>query len=622
MLFKLVPTSVSKLATPPELYIHSLPVPKGLSKPARVPPAYVRTKKAIVGVGLNWPGNIAADLATWLSVVVREVKWDFTRSGGPVVVIRCADGTFQEWTLQGVDDVTEEKLSEEYVDTTEEDEPAETQSSSRSSFPRTTPSPKFRAARSKIGSMYDRLDELAFETSVAWEGLIAPSDGSPSLINLDNPAEDYQSLLTLSADPSVELPYRWQGPVESISGGGALLQLDQDAEGVADIEMMNLGGPTSPHDGEKFADAIDTEPSSGQLQKRSRSLAIRISSVILRPSTSTESLLSARASPSVEPESITSVNSLHLTAFLALLTETRHLLIDLYALTVIPKLRELFPPTYSLWATESAFEWTHRQARILGEGLAKQILGLLDDDGSSCETSDEDGDEDTEDEDELASSGDEIDDEVDNGYERRYSSAARRRSEREQRKERNILSAMKDDYELRMWCERALVTARTLSDVNIATRAWFNEFTPWRVERPYPVATSDSPTTIRITQSGTKTKISQSKNKKVAFDVTSGSESSSSVSFSPIFTIEDPMGMQLLPPRLPRTVLKSSPFPPLPKSMQYLQRELRESLNMLSGMQKKMVELHTFIEEARESWNLAKEVERRTFYSFSRSTRL
>jgi hypothetical protein len=627
MLLSFNPNYAAALEVDPALFTHDFRTPSGIQKTSvkrpvkiKMPFAYARTRLDLAELDIGYPGWVASDRALWMTVVAREVKWNLESGSNGAVTVRCSDGRYVEWELDGsmLGDV--DQVLQDFVGTSGDDHPGPT-SSKPIQQPRSTPSQK---RPSKLASSLSRLDELAVETSLALEELINPAFGEKSLLNSADLAGEYATLLSLAANPSTEFPRRWRvEEIDSMDAGFvSVFDIVRDKDG--DIKMIE--GTQSRFrdaDDSSSSDTDDDQPTSGQLRRVGRPRCPSINPACLKPSKS-----STATSPNSSPSATTDFYYDHssktqfelLTKFVSLLTETRTILVDLYALYVVPRLNEIFEPTYSLFAASSAFNWCHQIAKLEGKILAEQINYLRLDEGDYYATDEEEDESEEEDfEDELAETDD---DELDDGYERRRrrSSSLQRDLAREQRKDRNVLSLMKDDYSLMMWCERALGKVRNLDETDVGTKVWFEEFKPWPVEMPYdqPLKTqtrsaskkssnlSASPTPIhrasRAPNSASET--SDADNYPPLFDPFSPDSS------SPYFDIEDPLSLELLPRRLPTSVIRVKPFPPLPKEMESLKQELRQSLNKLSGIQKKMVELAGFITVHRQAYKTSHAEER------------
>ncbi|GAA5880424.1 hypothetical protein JCM1840_007691 [Sporobolomyces johnsonii] len=631
---------------PPVLHSHDLPSPSiPPARTLRIPLAYVKAKRTLNDLGLKLPSHLAADRALWWQFAVSEVTWDLDEEE---LVVAFSDGSEERWELDGGDgarlDETVGDDSDETRDELSADEEGDWRGAKRA---RSTPSQAGERTRpSAPASVLAHLNELCVELRSAYEDLGTSASLHPDAPTIESEA-DFAILMQLAADPSRNIPFEW-------SSARTLLEYhmqnsnDRDEEEDEDAGAISLSvSARGPSQSAKEAEgaAVDDQPRHGQFKSRQRP----------RRLPSSESSLAPAASSLHPPHDYLSL--------VHLLTRVRQYLADLFASTVLPTLREILPPTYTLWAVDGAISWCRRQAIRKSAEAAERLLELLDDDGdvdffgnvSDSDLSVADTSEDSMDLD--------LDEESLWGIviQERSDRHSRRNDDwnafalQEKRQSDNPLASMRDDFALRCWCEDAMERARALSRdewlVPERKPKWVRKPEAWDVSSPIDGAKSDldEPADQRkkrgfkpastLLLPAMRTPISKARPLSPSTSPPRAEEddlhsaltlvpglvaSSSSSDTDPsdldddaphgsdsrdFFYPEDLIGEHFLPKRLPKAVVERSES--REKEMEKARAQLHQMLNEVAGLQKKIHELQEFVEDETSNWKHARADERK-----------
>ncbi|GAA5901529.1 hypothetical protein JCM6882_006305 [Rhodosporidiobolus microsporus] len=597
---------------PPTLQTHevsppTLPPPSEL----RTPNAFLKARRRLGELGLVLPHYLAADRALWWQFAVREVEWDLEDEE---VGVRFRDGSEERWEL-GVDEGA--KSSEMIEDSNDEAGNAVKSGGGNVLGPG-------RRSPWTPSLVLSRLRELSVELRSAFEDVGMAAAQDPLAPDLSSES-DYRELMKLSADPSREVPKGW-------SDAQALYEY---ANGVGDDEAALQEKKRSARPSQAL-DELDEDDDPrrfvGQFESRKRPQRL--------PAATREDDRSSTRAPH------------DYLSLVHLLTRIREYLADLFSLTILPKLREILPPTYSLWAVDGAIIWTRRQAIEASAEVAQLILGLVDDDGDGT-----DGYTSSEPEDINVFDGIVIHEPDDLLHGGRYTLGWHND---EKNRLDNPLHALKDDYQLRCWCETALERRREAQRDDWASApgkpTWSRPIEPWSVtasveggsdlDEPRTglngrkrarirgfsgVPVSMQPKTLTTpptsppggeievedddddeldsalvvpeleasTSSGEETDEDE-------YDAPSLRVKSRSAAF---FYPEDLVDEQLLPARLPKEVVMAKKE--RSREMEKQRAELHEKLNEVAGLQKKLHDLHAFVTEETGTWEDAREAERK-----------
>jgi hypothetical protein len=553
--------------------------------PIRTPPPYLKLERLLRELGISLPSKLAGDRAVWWTVAVKEVQWDL---GGGRVKVTFVDGTGEHWSLADdeVESDGDEVMDESSVEVGVERWVEETLGEG------TKASEKGKGREVEGTSVYNRLLALCGELRDAYEdigGALGSLKGEGGRIDVD---EELKLLLDLSADPSLPLPPAWSVPTTSTVSAivpHARRHVCSSTPSVADDD-----DDSHRSDDESVASSVDPFEHSGTFTSRRRPTSFPPSHPLSHarlnaydPISSSFELLSSNRQPH------------DLLSFIALLSRTRSTLVDLFSSYIIPVLKDRLPPTYGLWTTSNALASCRRIARLQSGDVASLILQLIQDEGEEWDVSDDDEEEEEEEEedeeDELAGMS-----EAEDGWNHT------RLEKKERRMERNVMFEMRDDWGLRMWCEKA--QARALEEREEGGEedcVLLDEVRPWEVSK----SISHVSKTASKAKRGRKIKLGMRK-KKISsaydfddtFDSSGASDSSSSSTSDDFFYPSDPLQESLLPAKLPKTVIKRSPFPPLGRDMSRLRSQLHSALNELAGLQRKMVQLIDFIDTQTVHW--------------------
>lgn len=141
------------------------------------------------------------------------------------------------------------------------------------------------------------------------------------------------------------------------------------------------------------------------------------------------------------------------------------------------------------------------------------------------------------------------------------------------------LWSMQDDWSLRMWCETAREKAAQLDDDgDLGDGGLTDEIRPWEV--------SDE-----VKSSAYRPRKRKSLHSSSFSDDPDDSDRSTHSTADDFFHPTDLLDEQLLPARLPKSLIKRSPVPKLGKDMEHFQRRIHEKLNVVAGLQVRMAAL-------------------------------
>ncbi|GAA5984365.1 hypothetical protein JCM11641_006196 [Rhodosporidiobolus odoratus] len=643
---------------PPILQSHDLPSPS-LKPPAtslKTPTAYLNTKRLLAKVGLSLPYYLTADKALWWQFAVREVIWDLADEE---VVVIFADGSKERWELAAEEDV---KSAEMLGDTTAEDESSEGQGigEGRSRKPPSGTAKVDPGHRRpwESSTVLARLLELSVELRSAYEDLGTATAQDP--LAPDIAAEsDWRELMLLAADPNRKIPFEWSD---------AKTLYEYAMEGVEE-EDEDRTGPSQSTENPPSTAYRQPDPQAHHGQFRSRRRPRRLSR---------HGLPSKPADCSTRPSSPSPHDYLSL---VNLLSRVRSYLADAFAQCIVCKLHDSLPPTYLLWAVDGAISYCKREAVKGSAEVAQMVLDLLEDDGEEQEASDTDRDLLEPDILVVESDSSSMDFDLDGGdggsshgviiHESGYArdgegrwSVWRDEEKRQKRLHDNPLASLKDDYQLRCWCEVAIERARDLARQEwLGTPgrpAWTKAIAPWPVSKsvegdqseldeatgsgnkrfrfpgigllrsvapktlstaaPYaspptspPGGGNDLPgslSRVPALEPSASTVDSETNSDETDFEELMDDPPSLSLRrFSPQFFFpEDLVGEKYLPPRLPKDVVVSRKG--RGRMMEAAREELHTKLNQVAGLQKKLAELQDFAAEETAKWEEARESER------------
>lgn len=419
--------------------------------PVRCHPNFLKARKMLAEVGLSLPTPLMADRGVWLSQVVDEVEFDLA---GEEVRVAMVDGVNFKWNFAELDKVPIEEVRAEDP----EIDVGEMVGLAEEGFVATQP---FLPCSTQPRSpSQDRLHQLIGNLRTAFEDLKLSLTLDPRAPQVSGDA-DYATLVNLAADPTFELPRAWRNPPsQPITEPGTLV--DDKAEG-----DCKISGPIQPlpsrgikepsplyqsslpiEEGDDLADG-DPDKYKGQLANKRGC---------------TTPIDSAPFDQSVVPTGHLPDPNHYLFATIGILSAIRKAALDLFSLKLIALLKaKIGSPTYPLWAAASAAKWCRRLARQKGAYVSRLVLQLLDDaDGDQFDQSEE---------------SDELDDEVsrmeveDEGEwagfggfggffmtmdGRRKADSPTEEERKERRRKRNVFYHMRDDYDLRMWCQQSV----------------------------------------------------------------------------------------------------------------------------------------------------------------------
>ncbi|BGP16054.1 hypothetical protein JCM10213_006810 [Rhodosporidiobolus nylandii] len=606
---------------PPVLETHDLPQPTlPTPRELKVPLAYTKAKRALSDVGLQLPHFLAADRALWWHFAVKEIVWDLEEEQVEVTFL---DGSEERWELGGADGT---KSVDIITDSLEEAEASGPEAEERS----------LPAARKVDGgargpwapsTVLEQLHRFCVELRSAYEDL-GTSRSQEALAPDISTDSDFQQLMLLAADPGRELPFEWT-----------------DAKSLYEYAMK---GVSEEEDGKERetdepSQTAPTVPSSGEFVSRRRPRRLSETSVDK----------AARV-----PHDFLSL--------IDLLSRVRQYLADLFSHTILPKLREELPPTYSLWAADSAIIYCRREAVKRSGEAAQLILDLLDDEGDELEDSQQDQ---LEPDIAVFSDSSSMDLDFDGGGDS-YGIVTRDGGEGggglyshwllEEKRQKylsdNPLAALKDDFAIRCWCEQALERARELARdewLTPSTKPAMAPVSPWPVSLPvdgdesdfdepsvsgkrrsrpraFDVPLSAKPKTLTGAYASPPTSPPGDDDDPFsalalvpALEPSSGDSDETDADvdepmddpplslrmYSPAFFYpENLVKEKLLPPRLPKEVVIANKD--RGKEMERQRRDLHDKLNEVAGLQKKLFELQRFVENETDTWEEAREKEK------------
>ncbi|SCZ99240.1 BZ3500_MvSof-1268-A1-R1_Chr3-1g05898 [Microbotryum saponariae] len=325
---------------------------------------------------------------------------------------------------------------------------------------------------------------------------------------------------------------------------------------------------------------------------------------------------------------------------LSILKTIRITMLDLFSRVLAPAIKErLDAPTYCVWATSNAAKAARARAIVRAGEVAWNILALLNDDGQTFDAGSDDTSESESESDDHEDPGgveiiDQLAEEEWRGVDDFGASTAfelGRRKRRTALKERriheqlsnNVMRECFDDFELRLWCEQAIGRAQMMEDSGHTSEEWGK---PPGVPHPRVSATSVGPWTwARNIPSWEITRLITSdidipkvtiKRRSVLLGphgsgVTSKNEpdeTGEDPSTSPpatdlsdsegqdcspkrrppvpaaMIALEDPLGEELLPPRIPKALVTNARDPYLGNEMIAMRRKTHQSLNQVAGV--------------------------------------
>lgn len=623
---------------PDTLQTHILRPPT-LPKEVKTPGPYLRAKRTLGDVGLSLPSLLCADRTLWWSLAVEEVTWDLETE---IVEVRFVDGTEERWDLDpeavfrssGFVKDSDEKDSKMDLDDEAIERAFQAATASITIDVKgkgKSPSPPPPAARRSASSIQSRLHSLCVQLRDGYEDLAL---GSIPIAD----EHDYLHLLDMAADPSARTPPEWsnQSLFQFHMKGSSDDEWDLGdmSDGSEDEPLVSprkaRGRSSSPELGEEKDDKekkkavfdkdidITTSPKKKNHQKGQLKSRRRPASLAPVASSSNSPLPSARHD---------------YLSFVSLLSTTRRTLLDLFSSSIIPSLKDrLDTPTYALWAVSNATRWCRREAILKGGEVVGDLLRLLHDDGESFDMTDE------EEEDELDGKSDEEEWALRRGFPSSQESAGTRR---ERKLKRNPLYDLRDDYKLKLWCEKAQARARGVemeedNDLagwsvdrgddllsSVGAPRFTHEVQPWEVSKPYPslgLSTSrikgkkslDLVALAAELSSPTKSKSKSKSNQPLPPPPSTTSTSmmhslyfshpstdasppltdcSDDEYFEPgslhgpaFFCPEDVLSEGFLPPKLPKALVNPSPAVPLGREMGMMREKVHQQLNEIAGV--------------------------------------
>ncbi|KAM0787680.1 hypothetical protein ACM66B_003743 [Microbotryomycetes sp. NB124-2] len=641
MLLTLVPPS--HLTIPDTLQTHLVSLPSWPPN-VRVTQAWNRAARSLQTVGISIPSVMCVDLTAWGAFAVREVVWNLE---GDFVNVVLVDGTEERFTLDGTEVEEQEIKSDEFVATSDDEEPNQSSPAStplqrsnwmQSSSPlqnghssalegpgietlRSDPSPPVQRTSPGVDdqSVRSRLVNMCEQVREAFE------DVGLGPVSFDCEA-DHAQLIRMASDPTLKIPPSWNG------GAQSLFDFHMNSSSVSSDEDDGVDLNGESVDTQALRQAYDEE---AQRRRREASPSLPLSTPPSSPrgmSRKISGQLKSRRRPRSVAEAAGQPNQFpppyDYLSFVELLAQTRKMLLDLFALKIVPALKDrLQAPTYCEWAAKSAAEWCRLRAYQLSGSLASRLTAMLE---QEDETEDEDSYMD-----ELANSS--SSDEGGSALQglrpsRPFSFAAHR-----QPPIRNPLQDMSDDYQLRLWCEQARQRSvdsavppqwgqqPAIRGLTFSSPKFSKTLMPWEVTKTFPLSVgkasglradlkmrmasrpvllprqldnmSSSPT--RSASSFVRKRSGHARGKSYGSS-TSDTESENEHSFialgpamqSPkFFYPEDWLGDALLPPKLPKVLVNRDIQPPLTKEMERARKMVHLLLNEIAGLQKRIVEL-------------------------------
>ncbi|GAA6063131.1 hypothetical protein JCM10212_002334 [Sporobolomyces blumeae] len=603
---------------PSAFHSHELPTPK--LPPARllkVPKAYLDVKQLLVEHELAIHSILAADKAMWLQIIVDEVVWDLEDEE---VVVTFVDRTEARW------DLGSNKSCETFEDS--EQEGADVQvGRGRATTSTASTSQACASPYSDVGVL-SRLETLSIELRSAYEDITTSSvlhSGPPLFAN----EQAFEMIMSLAANPAREVPPAWFPQTWSEPG----YQLPSSAR-TGDILVDE--GKTLPPSQFDADTSSPTQPRTGRFISRRR-----------------PTRLSSSSGPTLHPVQAARAGSTphDFLSLIHLLSTIRSYLADLFALTVIPKLKASMASTYSIWAIEGAIAWCRRRAIEASAEAGELVLDLLNHDlDAPFETDSE-------------TSGVDYDSSMDCGsgsVETGWGIVIREEDEsdgdsddwsrfigRAKARDDNPLASMRNDSKLRCWAEDAIERDKALLRKEWLTKKvepnWIAKPGPWEVSMPAvdegseaddaqakttglarfksPWSAFSKPRTLapEPPTSPPEAEVADEPPSTGSRSVPSNWSSAPSdpetededdpTAYSDYFSPEDLVGEGFLPSKLPKTVV--TPSLSRGKSMEQARARLHVKLNEVAGLQKKMYELQEAAAQEQVDWDESQAIERR-----------
>ena len=610
---QLVLVPPTSLPIPLRLQTHLVPPPvlDTVLDELRSPRAFLVARRALRGVGLKQENELAYDSTAWWQFAVRSVEWDLEDEA---VVVTLDDGTEERWDLAAVPGSRRSQKLVENVDMAAYDRGDDEQDADIEMRDGTTSRHRSPWAPSAV---LEHLHALCLDLRSAYEDLGTAHEYDDRTHEIGSDAS-WSTLQDLSGDPKMDVPYALSDAQTycEYAMSGLVDDDDSDASQDRDRPRRSARRPSRAASADDDKVKADSDKFTGQFVPQYRPRSTK-ASLAMRETTHRHDYLS----------------TVHL------LTRIRAYLADLFARTVIPKLCETLPATYSLWAASSAIAWCRREAIKLGGEVARLMVDLLEDDG---DVFDADSDSESSQPDILVAgedgeyslgasvlgSADSPGSDGLGGLGGVYDELAEWRAEerRIQRLSQNVLVSLQGDFELRRWCEHALERARTLAQsgagtVEAASPRWTEPVEAREVshtldgdesdldepptkrafEYKLPLAlrprTTSSVAASPPTSPPPETALPMRKRARSADDSTASDDSTDSESRddddddeldSPMryetefFYPEDPLDEEFLPPRLPKELVRASASRGI--EMEEHRARLHELLNKVNGV--------------------------------------
>ena len=450
------------LQLPPTLLIHHVERPsqtstssaagkhnddKDTPHPVRCHPAFLRARKSLAEVNLKLPNPLLADRGMWLSLVVDEVEFDLA---GDDVRVTLTDGTTHSWEFSRLDSVKpgegdgqDERISLASLGLLADE-----------GFVATLPLVPILTSTQPVSPAQEHLHQLTTELHKAFEDLPLSAMLNPDAPKISTES-DYRTLVAHAADPNLELPDDWLPPPRRSCN-----HLDPDTRNEV-VQSKPRPDPASPAKkpsplSQSNSSMTDDEDSAeedklkfkGQLENTRRPRSVAQLDKLDQPTTGVDRPIPAQYD---------------LFLMISLLSAIRKTVVDLFSLKILALIKtRIGAPTYSIWAADRAGTWCKRLARQKGAQVSRLVLQLLDDvDGDQFDRSD-----DSDDQFDEEASRMEVEDEGEwagfggfGGFFMTMDGKARAPSptlseKQERRRKKNPFSVMRDDYDLRIWCQK------------------------------------------------------------------------------------------------------------------------------------------------------------------------
>ncbi|KAK4047720.1 hypothetical protein OIV83_005228 [Microbotryomycetes sp. JL201] len=628
MLLTLVPPSSDPI--PETLQTHLVSVPSWPAG-ARVSAAWNRAASSLQTVGISVPSVMCVDLTSWCAFAVQEVVWDLDSD---FVSVQLVDGTEERFTLE-CSDVGDHAIKSDEMVTTSDDDSMQSRASTplhRSDWMHSTSSPQrshfesmadpFATIRPRHSRMQDRkhpvrarLLEISRQIREAFE------DNTLGPLSIDCES-DHNQLLRMAADATLKIPPSWDGDAQSL--------FEFHMTGSSDGSDREEEDETSSENENAESRSL-RQASVEEAQRRRREVTPGTPFDLASPK-KLLCMLSGQLESRRRPRSLAEIVGTQgppphdYLSFVEVLAKARNTMLDIFALKVCPALKaRLKASTYCEWAAKSAADWCRMRAHKLSGTLANRVSALLEQEESS------EGESNLVDE--LFTSSDECSKLRSYQPLRSISFGTHNATPL-----RNPLQDMKDDYQLRLWCEQALQRSDTcevpprwgqqaaVPGFTFGAPKFSRAPTPWEVTTTLPAGLGKA--------SGLRAKLQQRLSAKLSRHVgpTSSSplrtasclgrrqgrrtapksvypESSDTESEiedvllplgpaaqSPkFFYPEDWLGDALLPSKLPKVLVDSDIQPPLSKDIERSRKTIHMLLNEIAGLQKRIVELMDYI---------------------------